>query len=419
MRTNVLRSRLVPAGALVLLVCTLNLGLARPQNQDKKSPNDAGRSESGQKPPPRTRDALGRQLVESDKVAAAIDKMIGEYDLKPHPLPSIPDDLPPHGGAMTSLPHVVEPPDLVLVELLEGLPGRPISGERLVRADGKISLGFYGDVEIRGLTLEQVKVAIIKHLRRYLDDSTLGLKLAPDAKAIFAGPLAADEQGQPVEGDKQPGRRPRANALLPAASDTGYWAVVPPGESTAVFVDITSYNSSNYHVDGDFSTIGKIPWTGNETVLDAIEHAGGLLPSAEPKDIRLIRPGSNGKPPTVYKVDLEAIREKGDRTTNYQIFPGDRLFIGRNAVVSQTTEIDRLAARLQTVTSWNLQYAFMLRALQLAAGDSRDELLKELVDFWSKELSHGGGAKLDEQKLRNALIRRLRVTPAPIVPNDR
>src|SRR5262249_34228226 len=35
--------------------------------------------------------------------------------------------------------YVVEPPDLLLVEVLEALPGRPISGERLVRPDGSIS----------------------------------------------------------------------------------------------------------------------------------------------------------------------------------------------------------------------------------------------------------------------------------------
>ena len=78
--------------------------------------------------------------------------MIADYDLTPHPLVAIPDNPPPHEGAMISLPLVVEPPDLVVVEVLEALPGRPISGERLVRPDGTISLGFYGEVPVRGLT---------------------------------------------------------------------------------------------------------------------------------------------------------------------------------------------------------------------------------------------------------------------------
>ena len=60
---------------------------------------------------------------------AAIDKMFAEYDLKPHPLPAIPDDPPPHEGAMINYPLVIEPPDLLLIEVLEALPGRPISGE--------------------------------------------------------------------------------------------------------------------------------------------------------------------------------------------------------------------------------------------------------------------------------------------------
>ena len=65
--------------------------------------------------------------------------------------------------------YVVEPPDLLLVEVLETMPGRPISGERLVRPDGRISLGFYGDIPVAGLTLAQVK-EIVLHLRKYLND---------------------------------------------------------------------------------------------------------------------------------------------------------------------------------------------------------------------------------------------------------
>src|SRR3954462_12969994 len=71
--------------------------------------------------------------------------------------------------------YVVEPPDLVLVEVLEALPGRPISGERLVRPDGKISLGFYGDVYVAGLTLPEAKEKIALHLRQFIADDTLGL----------------------------------------------------------------------------------------------------------------------------------------------------------------------------------------------------------------------------------------------------
>ena len=119
-------------------------------------------------------------------------------------------------------------------------------------------------------------------------------------------------------------------------------APVKPAESEKVFVDVTAYNSANYYVLGDVAAPGRLPWTGKETVLDALQFAGGLIHTAEPKDIRLARPARGGKPAREYKVNLEAI-QKGDITANYQLFPGDRLIIGRNDVVKKTIEIDRLA----------------------------------------------------------------------------
>ena len=61
------------------------------------------------------------------------------------------------------------------MEVLEALPGRPISGERLVRPDGTVSLGFYGEVEVAGLTIPEAKEKIVQHMRKYLKDETLGL----------------------------------------------------------------------------------------------------------------------------------------------------------------------------------------------------------------------------------------------------
>ena len=137
------------------------------------------------------------------------------------------------------------------------------------------------------------------------------------------------------------------------------------------------------------------------------------MPTAEPKDIHLARPGRDGKPSKVYKVDLEAIQQKGEVATNYQIFPGDRLFVGRNEVVKKTVEIDRLNAPIQALTGTIIQEASMLRSLQFATTADRAALLKEYVDFWAKELARPGGVKFDEQTLREALIRKMSLPPNP------
>jgi polysaccharide export outer membrane protein len=228
----------------------------------------------------------------------------------------------------TTMPeYVVEPPDLITVEVLEALPGRPISGERLVRPDGKISLGFYGEIFVAGLTTSEIKEKIVLHLRKYISDDVLGL-------------WKEDE---------------KTHELIE----------VPPRESDRVFVDVTAYNSKVYYVQGDVAAPGKMPITGNETVLDAINYAGGLIPTAAPQNIRLVRPAPPGACcEQVLPVNLAAIVSAGDTTTNYQLMPGDRLVVYRDPIVRTTIFIDRLAAPFQTVINSILQYSFAARSVK-------------------------------------------------------
>ena len=208
--------------------------------------------------------------------------------IKPIPLPPIPDDPPPHEGAMIELPYPVEPPDLITIEVLEALPGRPISGERLVRPDGTISLSFYGEIYVRGLTPTQIKEKVILHLRKFIPDEVLGL-------------IEQDENGD--------------------------WHDLEPKDSNRVFVDVTAYNSKNYFIQGDVAAPGKLPWTGNETVLDALNYAGGFIPIADPENIRLVRPGRDGKPPRVYPVDYRRdprVRRDRDELSTLPGRPADR-----------------------------------------------------------------------------------------------
>jgi protein involved in polysaccharide export with SLBB domain len=489
---------------ILTVLPALSSGQAGPQERAKNQPPTAEKAE------PTRKAASPRPARAAEEREEEISALLDEFDLKPHAQPSIPDDPPPHEGAMVSLTYTVEPPDLVIVEVLDALPGRPISGERLVRPDGTISLGFYGEVYVRGLTPRQAKVAILKQLRNYLTDVALGLETfasapaaelpaavrppIPDLPKDAPTPLPPDneakEQRKPRPSSARPRSNPRAirpraassragsrgisvrpvrssneraepqdqpapaaeaapvkivaggqgkvtitielNGLgpnlaekpqpmpTPGPADRGEdgldLIVVPPADSATVFVDMTAYNTKNYYVLGDVRIVGKLAWTGHETVLDALQFAGGLMPSAEPKDIRLVRPGRGGKPTKVYKIDLADIEEKGDVTKNYQIFPNDRLIVGRNEVVKKTVEIDRLSAPIQSITSFMSQQATMLRAVQSATADHREELLKEFVDFWANELSRPDGVKFDEQALREAFQRKMKLTPPPVQP---
>ena len=110
-----------------------------------------------------------------------------------------------------------------------------------------------------------------------------------------------------------------------------------------------------------------MPITGNETVLDAINYAGGLTPTAAPQNIRLVRPAPPGACcEQILPVNLAAITSGGDPTTNYQLMPGDRIVVYRDPIVRFTVFLDRLAAPFQTVIGSMLQTAFTIRAVKFA-----------------------------------------------------
>ncbi|MFM7129798.1 MAG: polysaccharide biosynthesis/export family protein [bacterium] len=244
------------------------------------------------------------------------------------PEESIADSNIPRELNKTTLPpYVIEPPDILLVEVLEALPGRPIFGERLVRPDGTISLGFYGDVYVAGLTINEAKEKIIAHLRKYLMDEPLGL-------------IKEDEE-------------------------TGEFIAVPPAESNRVIVDVAAYNSKYYYVQGDVGAPGRLPITGNETVLDAVQFAGGLMPTAAPQNIRLVRPAPPGACcEQVLPVNLSAIINAGDPTTNYQLMPGDRLMVYRDPIVRSTIFLERIAAPFFTVVNGVQSYSFAANSVR-------------------------------------------------------
>jgi protein involved in polysaccharide export with SLBB domain len=184
--------------------------------------------------------------------------------------------------------YVIEPPDILLVEVLEALPGRPISGERLVRPDGKISLGFYGELDAAGLTPAEFKEKIVLHLKKYLGDEVLGLTIMdPNTGAVT--------------------RR------------------IDPKDSDRVLVEVVKMNSKNYYVVGSVAKPGRLPFTGHETVLDAINLAGGLSAEADLDNVFLYRKSPPEGTLQRLPVNIDQIVMGGDPTTNYQLFPGDRL----------------------------------------------------------------------------------------------
>lgn len=85
-------------------------------------------------------------------------------------------------------PNTAQVGDSISVDVLEALPGRPIGGERLVRHDGTISLAWYGDLPVVGLTRTEIKVKVIEHMQKFITDESLGLVVEQNGKVVGAPP---------------------------------------------------------------------------------------------------------------------------------------------------------------------------------------------------------------------------------------
>jgi polysaccharide biosynthesis/export protein len=219
----------------------------------------------------------------------------GPHDARAHPEAAKSKTQPPI-NAMAQ--YVVEPPDVLRIQVLEALPGRPISGERVVRPDGRISLEFYGDLYVAGLTVPEIKKKLILHLRTYLHDEQLGLIKGDD---VTGEPLIDRATGKPM--------------------------MIDPKDSDRVSVDVKASNSKHYYLQGAFVVPGRTPITGTETVLDAVSIANGLTSDADHNQVYLYRPDGKGGPVRALKIDIDQIMLGDDLSTNYQLIPGDRLVV--------------------------------------------------------------------------------------------
>jgi len=100
--------------------------------------------------------------------------------------------------------------------------------------------------------------------------------------------------------------------------------VEEPVEVSVRLVD--SRTSKRFYVLGTVTSPNSYPLLGNETVLDGILQAG-LRSNSLPEKAYLVRPHPTGGPDQILKIDWFGITERGDTLTNYQLMPGDRIFV--------------------------------------------------------------------------------------------
>jgi len=238
---------------------------------------------------------------------------------------NVPIMVPPEDAAPRELkkivlpPYVIEAPDNLLIEVIirsevedpetktkktqtDRLPVQAVSGPFQVRIDGTVGIGYWGSVMIAGLNLEQAADAIRQHLVRSDTLRRLGTK----------------------------------------------------PENVVVIVDVLAYNSKRYYVILDGGGAGEqvypFPVTGSETVLDALANVNGLHAVASKRNIWVARrcPYPN-QPWQILPVDWVGITQHGVTVTNYQVMPGDRIYVKAQRLVAIDTALARILSPIERI----------------------------------------------------------------------
>lgn len=300
--------------------------------------------------------------------------------------PFAPIGLGPWAGAVptekekTSLPsYVVEPPDILLIDTVKVIPkdpyhiepldilqivvtntlqDHPITGQFPVDPTGNVELGpAYGQAHVAGLTVTEARDAIDKHLRHILQSPEVSVSLGqPSGQQQIAGDHLVGPDGTVNLGNY--GSVYVAGMTLDKVEEVLLAQLSQFLEDPKISVDVLAYNSKVFYIiteGGGFGdTVVRAPITGNETVLDALSLVNGINRVAS-KNIWIARPAPGGVGcDQVLPVNWNEIVKGGSTATNYQVLPGDRVFIAEDKLIRLDSRIANFLAPFQRVTGFTL-----------------------------------------------------------------
>jgi polysaccharide export outer membrane protein len=247
--------------------------------------------------------------------------------------------------------------DVVGLSVMGTFPDEPIAGEYLIESSGSIDLGFsYGSVEVAGRTAAEAINLVETHLRDQLRDPQVSLSLrSMAAMQRIAGEHIVGPDGTITLG--QYGSVPVVGMTLQEIRLTIADHLSEFFANPQVSVSVFAYNSKAYYIVTQGGGLGdslvRLPYTGNETVLDALSQINGMS-YVSSSQMWLARPNRQCGTSLQLPIDWEAITQRADVGTNYQLLPGDRLYIAENRLVRFDTCIAQLTSPFERILGFTL-----------------------------------------------------------------
>ena len=231
--------------------------------------------------------------------------------------------------------YIIEIGDSVLIEAVKFDASIRLPGDQIIKPDGHISLGEFGEYMAHGKTIEQIGVEV----QNIIDD-----KIRSDLEVAF------EIERRQRENDKQISNRRNASAdddedlaadeseddvddlsLSNIEDEEARVAlerrIIESILNNEISVRLVTWDSKKIYVLGEVNSPGSFDYDGTHTVLDALIDAGGLTSSANEHKIIVARPTTCNSCRIVMTICYDQIVQLGDTTSNYQLMPGDRVFV--------------------------------------------------------------------------------------------
>jgi polysaccharide export outer membrane protein len=272
-------------------------------------------------------------------------------------------------------PYKIDTLDALLITATQTLPTEPISGLYVVEPDGTINLGLsYGTVRVVGLTIPQAKDEILRVLKTKLREPEVSVSLGyTRGQQMIRGDHLVRPDGTVSLGLYGSAR---VTGLTLTEAKAAIEAQLSQYlEKPEVAVDVFAYNSKVFYViydlGGNGQTVARLPVTGNETVLDAVAALSGTSAVASNHHVWVARPApACNACDQVLPVDWEGIVRRGETATNYQLLPGDRLFVAADPFITFDTRLGRLLNPFERMFGFTLLGNATVRALGGSTGGS-------------------------------------------------
>jgi len=290
--------------------------------------------------------------------------------------------LPGEAREATMTEYVVNPPDVLFIEIEPSVGGKAIQpGDELlidikpsardphvleavvVREDGFIQLRSVAEemkITIPPVNIKGLKAAIVQEkIAGIIKDeypAALVTVVAPGVKAV-AGQFLVRPDGCVkigMYGTVSVAGRP----LSYAEAMIQHQVVASSGLTDAkVSVDVLAYNSMAYYVVSDGGGLGdqvvKLPFTGRERVLDAVAELGGLPNTGSKYNMWIARPTPGcAEESQILPINWDAVAKHGSVVTNYQLLPGDRLYIKADRLIASDTLISKVLSPFERLLNF-------------------------------------------------------------------